>query len=107
MKRDAQLRSDILKRVAEYYQERFGGRTFTPGTDVVHYAGRVFDADELVKLVDSSLDFFLTASRYSDQFEADFAELFGLSNAFLVTSGSSANLVAITSLTSPKLGDRR
>jgi CDP-6-deoxy-D-xylo-4-hexulose-3-dehydrase len=57
--------------------------------------------------VDSSLDFFLTASRYSDQFEADFAEFFGLSNAFLVNSGSSANLVAVSALTSPKLGDRR
>lgn len=107
IKREAQLRSEILKLVEEYYQERFAQRTFVPGTDVVHYAGRVFDADELVKLVDSSLDFFLTASRYSDKFEADFAELFGLSNAYIVNSGSSANLVAMTSLTSPKLGERR
>jgi CDP-6-deoxy-D-xylo-4-hexulose-3-dehydrase len=107
MERDAQLRAEILKLVEEYYQERFAGRTFDPGTDTVHYAGRVFNADELVKLVDSSLDFFLTASRYSDQFEAEFSEYFGLSNAFLVNSGSSANLVALTALTSPKLGDRR
>jgi CDP-4-dehydro-6-deoxyglucose reductase, E1 len=107
MKRDAQLRTEILKLVEEYYQERFAGRTFDPGTDTVHYAGRVFDADELVKLVDSSLDFFLTASRYSDQFETAFAEFFSLSNAYLVNSGSSANLVALTALTSPKLGERR
>ncbi len=107
MKRDAQLRTEILKLVEEYYEERFAKRSFRPGADVVHYAGRVFDADELVKLVDSSLDFFLTASRYSDQFEADFAEFFGLPDAFLVNSGSSANLVAITALTSPKLEDRR
>lgn len=125
MERDAQLRAEILKLVEEYYQERFAGRSFDPGTDTVHYAGRVFDAHELVKLVDSSLDFFLTASRYSDQFEADFAEYFGLSNtrapsgnrdclagtgyyrALLVNSGSSANLVALTALTSPKLGERR
>ncbi|MBI5839238.1 MAG: lipopolysaccharide biosynthesis protein RfbH [Chloroflexi bacterium] len=107
MKRDAQLRTEILKLVEEYYEERFAKRSFRPGADVVHYAGRVFDADELVKLVDSSLDFFLTASRYSDQFEADFAEFFGLPDAFLVNSGSSANLVAITALTSPKLGERR
>lgn len=107
MKRDAQLRAEILKLVGEYYDERFAKRPFTPGSDTVHYAGRVFDADELIKLVDSSLDFFLTASRYSDQFEADFAEFFGLSNAFIVNSGSSANLVAITALTSPKLGERR
>jgi CDP-6-deoxy-D-xylo-4-hexulose-3-dehydrase len=107
MERDAQLREDILKLVEEYYQERFAGRSFDPGRDRVHYAGRVFDADELVKLVDSSLDFFLTASRYSDQFESDFADYFGLSNAFLVNSGSSANLAALTALTSPKLADRR
>lgn len=107
MRRDEQLRAEILELVEKYYQERFAGRTFKPGADMVHYAGRVFDADELVKLVDSSLDFFLTASRYSDQFETEFADFFGLSNAFIVNSGSSANLVAITSLTSPKLGERR
>lgn len=107
MKRDAQLRAKILKLVEEYSRERFPARSFDPETDTVHYAGRVFDADELVNLVDSSLDFFLTASRYADQFEADFAEYFGLANAFLVNSGSSANLVALSSLTSPKLGERR
>jgi CDP-6-deoxy-D-xylo-4-hexulose-3-dehydrase len=107
MKRDVQLRTEILKLVEEYYQERFTRHSYDPMKDMVHYAGRVFDADELVKLVDSSLDFFLTASRYSDQFETDFAEFFGLSNAFLVNSGSSANLVAFTALTSPKLGDIR
>jgi len=107
MKRDAQLRSEILKLVEEYYQERFANRSFNPGTSVVHYAGRVFDSEELVNLVDSSLDFFLTAGRYSDQFETDFAEFFGLSDALVVNSGSSANLVAITALTSPALGDRQ
>ena len=107
MKQDAQLRAEILKLVEAYYQERFAGRTFSPGADAVHYAGRVFDAQELVNLVDASLDFFLTASRYSDQFEAEFAEFFGLSDALIVNSGSSANLVAMTALTSPKLGERR
>lgn len=107
MNKDELLRADILKLVEQYYQERFGGRSFDPGKDTVHYAGRVFDAEELVKLVDSSLDFFLTASRYADQFEAEFSEYFGLANALLVNSGSSANLVALTALTSPKLGDRR
>jgi CDP-6-deoxy-D-xylo-4-hexulose-3-dehydrase len=107
MKRDEQLRAEILKLVGEYYSERFTGHAFTPGTDLVHTGGRVFDADELVKLVDSSLDFFLTASRYADQFESEFAELFGTRKAFLVNSGSSANLLALTTLTSPKLGERR
>jgi len=107
MKRDTQLRAEILRLVEEYYRERFAGHAFVSGKDTVHYAGRVFDADELVNLVDSSLDFFLTASRYSDQFETEFAEFFGLPNAFIVNSGSSANLVALTALTSPKLGERR
>src|SRR2546427_11037197 len=93
--------------VRQYYQAQFAGRTFDPATDLVHYAGRVFDAEELCNLVDASLDFFLTANRYAERFEADFAGYLGLSNALLVNSGSSANLVAVTVLTSPKLGDRR
>ncbi len=107
MKKDAQLRTEILKLVEEYYLERFAKPPFNPDKDFIHYAGRVFDKEELVNLVDSSLDFFLTASRYSDKFEEDFADYFGLSNALIVNSGSSANLVALTALTSPKLGDRR
>jgi len=107
MTRDAELRARILHLVGEYYRERFGDRPFRPGEDAVHYAGRVFDADELQKLVDSALDFFLTAGRYADQFETEFAEYFGLAAAHLVNSGSSANLVAVTTLTSPRLGERR
>ncbi len=107
MKRDEQLRAEILKIVEEYYRERFAPRPFDPAKDTVHYAGRIFDADELIRLVDSSLDFFLTAGRYADRFETEFAKYFGLSNALLVNSGSSANLVALAALTSPKLGDRR
>lgn len=102
-----QLRDQIGALVREYYQAQFAGRTFTPGTDAVHYAGRVFDERELCHLVDASLDFFLTANRYADRFEADFADYMGVSDTLLVNSGSSANLVALTSLTSPKLGDAR
>jgi CDP-4-dehydro-6-deoxyglucose reductase, E1 len=100
-------RSEILELVSRYYQEKFAGREFDAQRDLVHYAGRVFDAAELVNLVDASLDFFLTANRYAEQFESRFADYFGLSNALLVNSGSSANLVALTALTSPKLGERR
>jgi len=103
----ADLRARIDALVREYYQAKFADRTFNPERDLVHYAGRVFDADELCRLVDSSLDFFLTANRYAESFERDFAEYFGASDALLVNSGSSANLVALTALTSPKLGDRR
>jgi CDP-6-deoxy-D-xylo-4-hexulose-3-dehydrase len=101
-----ELRQQIATLVRQYHEQRFGNRTFAAG-DLVHYAGRVFDADELCNLVDSSLDFFLTANHYAERFEADFADYLGLSDAILVNSGSSANLVALTTLTSPKLGDRR
>jgi CDP-4-dehydro-6-deoxyglucose reductase, E1 len=101
------LREQIGCLVREYYREQFGNRPFNAKTDLVHYAGRVFDAEELCNLVDASLDFFLTANRYAERFEADFADYLGVSDALLVNSGSSANLVALTALTSPKLGDRR
>jgi CDP-4-dehydro-6-deoxyglucose reductase, E1 len=93
--------------VEEYYRAQFADRTFDPTKDLVHYAGRVFDGQELRNLVDAGLDFYLTANRYAEQFEADFAAYLGLSDAILVNSGSSANLVALTSLTSPKLGEKR
>jgi CDP-6-deoxy-D-xylo-4-hexulose-3-dehydrase len=101
------LREQIASLVRQYYREQFSDRTFNPDTDLVHYAGRVFDAEEMCNLVDASLDFFLTANRYADKFEADFADYLGVSDALLVNSGSSANLVALTTLTSPALGDRR
>jgi CDP-6-deoxy-D-xylo-4-hexulose-3-dehydrase len=100
-------RRDILRLVAEYWQEAFALRTFVPGETPVRYAGRVFDAAELVHAVDASLDFWLTAGRYSEQFEASLATRFDLDTALLVNSGSSANLVAMSALTSPSLGDRR
>jgi CDP-4-dehydro-6-deoxyglucose reductase, E1 len=105
--RGRELRKQIDGLVREYYQEQFGTRPFNPETDLVHYAGRVFDGEELSTLVDASLDFFLTANRYADRFESDFADYLGVSHALIVNSGSSANLVALTALTSPKLGERR
>jgi CDP-4-dehydro-6-deoxyglucose reductase, E1 len=100
-------RSEILELVGRYYRERHADRSFDPDRDPVRYAGRVFGEEEMRALVDASLDFYLTAGRFTEDFEAGFAEYLGLSDALFVNSGSSANLVALTALTSPKLGDRR
>ena len=78
-----------------------------PGKSPVPVTGRVFDADEMVSLVDAPLDFWLTAGRFAAEFEREFAHFFGVRHALLVNSGSSANLLALSCLTSPKLGERR
>jgi CDP-6-deoxy-D-xylo-4-hexulose-3-dehydrase len=103
----ADTRNEILELVGRYYRERHAPQPFDAERDPVRYAGRVFGEEELRSLVDSSLDFYLTASRYTEEFEAGIADYLGLSDALFVNSGSSANLVALTTLTSPKLGDRR
>jgi CDP-4-dehydro-6-deoxyglucose reductase, E1 len=102
-----ETRQEILKLVRRYYLEKFAGKEFDSTNDLIHYAGRVFDAEELCSLVDAGLDFYLTANRYAERFEAEFADFLDVENALLVNSGSSANLVALTSLTSQKLGDKR
>lgn len=102
-----QLRSRILDLVSEYYDAEFANRVFTPGESPVPVSGRVFDAVEMRTLVDASLDFWLTTGRFAEQFEREFAAFFGVRDAVLVNSGSSANLLAIACLTSPKLGERR
>jgi CDP-6-deoxy-D-xylo-4-hexulose-3-dehydrase len=100
-------RSEILELVARYYRERHAPAPFDRDRDPVRYAGRVFGEEEMRYLVDSSLDFYLTASRFTEEFEAGVADYLGLTDALFVNSGSSANLVALTTLTSPKLGERR
>jgi len=103
----AELHDRILSLVREYHAEAFPAKEFVPGSSPVPFAGRVFDAEEIVNLVDASLEFWLTSGRYASQFEREFARFFGVRGASLVNSGSSANLVALSCLTSPKLGDRR
>ncbi len=100
------LRRQILDLVRQYHAAA-PTQSFRPGDDPVRYAGRHFDDQELTALVDSSLDFWLTAGRYADEFEAGLAEYLGLDNVLLVNSGSSANLVAFSTLTSPRLKDRQ
>lgn len=102
-----QLHQEILRLVKDYHEAAFPPREFVPGTTNVNYAGRVFDSEEIVNLVDSALEFWLTAGRYAADFERRFARYIGVRSALLVNSGSSANLVALSCLTSPKLGDRR
>jgi CDP-6-deoxy-D-xylo-4-hexulose-3-dehydrase len=106
MSRGNELRQEILDLVRRYSREKFTKKPFDPQNSLLHYAGRVFDEQELVNLVDASLDFYLTANRYAEQFETEFADYFDVSNALLVNSGSSANLIALTTLTSPQLGER-
>lgn len=101
------IRLEILALVRKYFAEAFKKSDFRPGVTPVPYAGRVFDSEELVTLVDSALDFWLTAGRHARKFETEFARFCNSKYASLVNSGSSANLLALTALTSPKLGERR
>jgi CDP-6-deoxy-D-xylo-4-hexulose-3-dehydrase len=102
-----QLRKQVLELVAKYHAETFAPKPFVAGETPVPVSGRVFDATELQYLVDASLDFWLTTGRFAEQFEREFARFLGVRYAILVNSGSSANLLALSCLTSPKLGDRR
>jgi CDP-6-deoxy-D-xylo-4-hexulose-3-dehydrase len=102
------IRKEIADLVEEYYKTVYGGPSFfEPKKDTVHYAGRVFDEHEMKNLVESSLDFWLTTGRFNEEFETGLADFLTIDNAVTVNSGSSANLVAFSTLTSPKLKDRR
>ena len=101
------LKKEIFNLVAEYYTEKHKPKQFIPGETYIQYAGRVYNEKEMISLVDSALDFWLTAGRFSKQFEEEFAKFLGVKYCILTNSGSSANLLAISALTSPKLGERR
>ena len=105
--RAAELRAQILGLVAEFHAEQFPDKTFVPGQSTALVSGKVLDAKDMQHLVDASLDFWLTTGRFAQDFERQFARYFGVRSATLVNSGSSANLVAVSCLTSPKLGDRQ
>ncbi|PIP27134.1 MAG: lipopolysaccharide biosynthesis protein RfbH [Candidatus Moranbacteria bacterium CG23_combo_of_CG06-09_8_20_14_all_39_10] len=102
------LREEIEGKVKEFYRSKFGiPQKFIPGKTKIHYAGRVFDERELINLVNASLDFWLTSGRFCEEFQYKLSTFFKISNVILVNSGSSANLLALATLTSPKLGNRR
>ena len=101
-----QLRQEIATLVQQYHQAAFPAKPFLGGISTLPVSGKVFDADELQHLVESSLDFWLTTGRFAEQFETQFAKVMGMKHALLCNSGSSANLLAVTALTSPRLKKR-
>lgn len=103
---EQQARQEILSLVGEYCKKYHSPKEYHKG-DRIPYASRVYNQDEMVNLVDSSLEFWLTSGRYTKQFEEEFAAYLGVRYCSLVNSGSSANLLAFMALTSPLLGDRR
>jgi CDP-6-deoxy-D-xylo-4-hexulose-3-dehydrase len=105
--RSEQLRQQILQLTAEFHAEAFPKRDFIPGSSSVPVSGKVIDAADISAVVDSALDGWFTTGRWAKEFEKKLARFFGLRSASLVNSGSSANLVALSALTSPKLGDRQ
>ena len=103
----AVLRKEIKVLVEKYFQAAFNRPDFIPGETAVPYSGRIFDESEIQLAVDACLDFWLTLGRFSNAFEKELAEYLGLRFAHLVNSGSSANLLAVSALTSPRLGSRQ
>jgi CDP-4-dehydro-6-deoxyglucose reductase, E1 len=106
MRSAEELRQQILALTREYYQRQWPGRPFVPGETYIPVAGRVFDDEELVHVVEAGLDFWLTTGRFAERFESELGAWMNVRHTMLVNSGSSANLLALTCLTSPKLGER-
>ncbi len=101
------LKAEILDRVRAYSDAAFRPGPFVPGETPVPVSGRVFDADDLAHLTEATLDFWLTTGRFAERFESELAKFVGIRHAVLCNSGSSANLLAVSALTSPSLGARR
>lgn len=105
-KSEQQARNEIIEMVSEYCDKYHTKKAYQEG-DRIPYASRVYDHDEMCNLVDSALEFWLTSGRYTQEFEREFAKYLGVKYCSLVNSGSSANLLAFMTLTSPLLGDRQ
>ena len=104
------LSTDSQKAIAELVAAAMGERhpikSFIPGESAIPVTGKVFGQEELTAAVQASLDFWLTSGPYTEEFESRFAKIVGMRHAFMVNSGSSANLLALSSLTGPAHGDR-
>src|SRR6476646_4389179 len=103
----SRLRQQILDLAAQYFEQTPNSGDFVPGVTPVPVSGKVIDGADISAVVDSALDAWFTTGRFAELFERNLARFVGLRSASLVNSGSSANLVALSALTSPKLGDRR
>lgn len=101
------IEREIFKNVKKYYDLQYSNKKFIPGQSKINYAGRVFNEKEIISLVDSALEFWLTTGRFAEEFEKEFSGFLGLKFCSLTNSGSSANLLALSSLTSYKLGDKK
>ncbi len=106
MNKSEELRQSILAQVAEFYKEVHEAQPFIPGKSMVNYAGRVFDAQEMQNMVSAVLDFWLTAGPYAAKFEEALSSFLNVREVVPVNSGSSANLVALTTLCSQQLPER-
>ncbi len=104
---EQEMKQEILELVKKYCETYHNNKKGFESGDRIPYASRVYDSKEMVNLVDSSLEFWLTSGRYTDEFESKFAEYLGVKYVSLVNSGSSANLNAFMALTSPLLEDRQ
>ena len=105
--RERKLRKSIERLIAQFYRIKKTGEAFIPGRSLLNYAGRVYNEKEIQAAVEASLDFWLTEGRMVDDFQDALARKVGVKNAIVVNSGSSANLLALTALTSPLLGNKR
>ena len=106
MSKAEEIREQILRLTMEYAEAKWQPRPFVPGQTPVPVSGKVWDGEEVRLLVDSGLDFWLTTGRFAAQFSREFARFMGTRRCLLVNSGSSANLLALTALTAPELGER-
>lgn len=107
MRTEEEIREEIYKNIVELHELRKDRSQYIPGKSRINYSGRVYDEKEMISLVNASLDFWLTSGKYAKQFEMELAQFLGVKYCLLTNSGSSANLLAITSLTSPKLEEKR
>jgi CDP-6-deoxy-D-xylo-4-hexulose-3-dehydrase len=101
------IKKEIFERVKKFYLIEKSKEKFIPGVSKIPYAGRIYDENEIISLIDSALEFWLTEGRFAKKFNRDFCNFLNSKYSVLTNSGSSANLLALSALTSTKLGDKR